>query len=179
MKNYFELGTFGGMRVTCKYFVLNVSLVLVVVISVAAILLFGVAPAWALVGSIAFVLHHHFLEIWHQYGHYRAGKALGYPLRYVSMVHVLAASIYPKDEPELPREIHIQRALGGPRWSFLFSLGMGLAGVLLYVVGVTPLANVLLFVSVYNFGFFVVGAFVPLDFIGIETDGSTLLRYRR
>ena len=83
---------------------------------------------------------------------------------------VLAASRYPRDEPELPAEIHIRRALGGPSFSFLLAL---VAGVIAYLLrtngGLTWWLALFLFLD--NLLIFTIGALLPLGF----TDGSTLL----
>jgi len=83
---------------------------------------------------------------------------------------VLAASRYPKDEPELPAQIHIQRALGGPIASALFTVIWGILA--LNVAAAQGLAYwIILFLFLDNLLVFTFGAFLPLGF----TDGSTLL----
>lgn len=85
---------------------------------------------------------------------------------------IFGASIYPPDEPELPAEVHIQRALGGPISSAIMTMVVGLlaffsreaGGVIWYVFVFDWLDNLLVFT---------LGSFLPLGF----TDGSTLLRW--
>lgn len=131
-------------------------------LSIAAILLAG----------LLFTLLHWVSEFTHQLGHATVARRLGYPMERVRMWYVLAAGLYPKDEPPLPAEIHIRRALGGPVTSLILSV----VGVVL--VGLTrPSGNFLyylaLFFTLENFFIFFLGAFLPLGF----TDGSTLLEW--
>jgi hypothetical protein len=90
----------------------------------------------------------------------------------VTFVGPLGVSVYPKNEGILPAETHIQRALGGPVFSFLLTLGMGMAAILLRYVGGLPF-----FLAVFSFLdnllVFTIGALLPLDF----TDGGTLLTW--
>jgi hypothetical protein len=122
-----------------------------------------------LFGVVATFLHW-FGEFLHQMGHALVARRLGYPMQRICAWYVLAAGLYPKDEPPLPAEIHIQRALGGPAVSLLLSvLGVLLVGVL------RPSGGLLFYLAVFfaleNFFVFFIGALLPLGF----TDGSTLL----
>lgn len=83
---------------------------------------------------------------------------------------LLAASRYPSDEPELPAEIHIRRALGGPIASLVVSLLSGFAALALQPVG-GALLMVTMFWFLDNVFVFFLGSLLPLGF----TDGSTLL----
>jgi hypothetical protein len=115
----------------------------------------------------------HFLgEFWHQLGHAWAARRSGWPMSGVMFFWVLAASLYPRDEPELPARVHIQRALGGLTSSLFMTIGMGLVvwGIRPYN---TPADYLALFFFLDNLLVFTLGAFLPLGF----TDGSTLLRY--
>ncbi|HLA41952.1 MAG TPA: hypothetical protein VJZ27_00865, partial [Aggregatilineales bacterium] len=78
--------------------------------------------------------------------------------------------------PELPAGIHIQRALGGPTYSFYFSLITAIIALALYMLD-TDLFWIPLYACLHNLAIFTVGAFVPLHWIGIETDGTTLLKW--
>jgi hypothetical protein len=72
--------------------------------------------------------------------------------------------------------VHIQRALGGPAGSLLYTLLWGAVLLLLRPLGQS---GVMWWVTAYlflsNLLIFTLGAFLPLGF----TDGSTLLRYWR
>lgn len=128
----------------------------------------GTAVLTALLATIL-----HFCgEFWHQLGHAWAARRTGWPMSGVMFVWVLAASLYPRDEPELAARIHIWRALGGPAASFLLAVVLGVAvwGIRPYT---TPIDYLLRFFFLDNLLVFTLGAFLPLGF----TDGSTLLRY--
>jgi hypothetical protein len=130
----------------------------------------GVATA-VLTAFFAAILH--FLgEFWHQLGHAWAAHRTGWPMSGVMFIWVLAASLYPRDEPELPARTHIRRALGGPAASLLLAIvmGMGVWGIRPFT---TPIDYLLLYIFLDNLLFFTLGAMLPLGF----TDGSTLLRY--
>jgi hypothetical protein len=123
-------------------------------------------------GSLLAVGLHWLGELWHQKGHALAARRVGYPMDGVRLWTLLGASLYPRDEPTLPADIHIQRALGGPIASFVLIL---IALLLLLVVRPTGGVPLLLaqFFLLENIFVFFLGAFLPLGF----TDGSTLLRY--
>lgn len=89
---------------------------------------------------------------------------------------VLGTSLYPPDEPELPNEVHVARALGGPLASAWLTGAGALATLLTWPVGgVARMISVLF--ALENLLVFTLGAFLPLPFM--ETDGTTLLRHRR
>jgi Zn-dependent protease len=127
--------------------------------------------AWSafLVGLVATLLHWD-SAIWHQLGHTWAARQTGYPMKGITLVGLLSASRYPHDEPELPAEIHIRRALGGPTASLMVSLVSGLAALALRPVG-GAIWMVTVFWFLDNFLVFAIGSLLPLGF----TDGSTLL----
>lgn len=146
------------------------SLLFWAVLAVLATLLLGLSPAVAIVTGLAAVLLHWFSEMWHQYGHARAARRTGYPMTGIRLWLLLGTSLYPEDEPELPAEIHIRRALGGPTASFVLSLISVVIALALRPVGGAPF-YLALFWLVENVFVFTIGAFIPLGF----NDGSTLL----
>ena len=60
-----------------------------------------------------------------QLGHARAAEQVGYPMEGVHLWGVLGTSVYPTDEPELPAEVHVERALGGPKASAVLAVAAG------------------------------------------------------
>jgi len=132
--------------------------------SLSQAVLFGFLGSWL----------YWFTYIVHQLGHAYAARRAGYPMVGIQLGKYLffGSSIYPRDEPPLPAEIHIRRALGGPAGSFLFAL---LAGIIALIL--RPYGKVLwwlaLFASLTSFVVFTLGSFMPLGF----TDGSTLLEW--
>lgn len=149
----------------------------------------GFVAIWLVLGAIAFyVLRltflesllggflcaalHYLSELVHHFGHAGAARNTGYPMRGVRFTHVLALSLYPKDEPPLSGKIHIRRALGGPAVSFVVTI---IAFLILLVAqnGGGLFYWVALWFFLDNLLVFFLGAFLPLGF----TDGSTLLQW--
>ncbi len=128
--------------------------------SLAAVLVFG----------LLLTLLHWLGEFLHQMGHALVARRVGYPMQRIRTWYVLAAGLYPKDEPPLPAEIHIRRALGGPAMSLFLSFISGVGAGMLWSSG-GYFYYLVLFFALENFFVFFIGAFLPLGF----TDGSTLL----
>jgi hypothetical protein len=171
MKSY-KTEKIGGLFLIITPSAVIASAVLWLVLSLAAVYLFDVAPIAAVFGGLLAVGLHWLGELWHQKGHAVAARRTGYPMDGVRLWTLLGASLYPRDEPEVTADIHIQRALGGPIASFILIL---IAVILLLVVrtaGGVPLLLAQFFLLENIFVFFL-GAFLPLGF----TDGSTLLQY--
>ena len=126
------------------------------------------------VGGITLALLHWVSEVVHNLGHSAAARNTGYPMlaTRLGFLLVLGVSIYPADEPELPAEVHIRRALGGPTGSALLTIVIGLAALLLVNTSVGWIALVWF---LDNLLIFTVGAFVPVGF----NDGSTLIHWMR
>ena len=99
-------------------------------------------------------------------------QSTGYPMRGVRFVHVLAYSVYPRDEPELSGKIHIRRALGGPA----ISLAVTVLALVILLVAQT-VGGFLFWIALWffldNLLVFFLGAFLPLGF----TDGSSILKW--
>ena len=150
------------------------SVLVTIIVAVTAFFLFlnkvlKWRPWTAVTGGILATALHYLSELWHQLGHARAAEQTGFPMKGVTLVGPLGVSVYPKNEGLLSADVHIQRALGGPIFSLLLSLGAGLIAFLMQYLGGLPL-----FLAVFSFldnlFFFTIGAFMPLGF----TDGSTL-----
>jgi len=129
-------------------------------------------PAAKILAGLLATFLHWFSELLHQLGHAWVARQVGYPMQRIRMWYGLAAGLYPKDEPPLPAEIHIRRALGGPTVSlFLSVVGAVLVGLLSSTGGLVY--YLVLFFALENFFVFFIGALLPLGF----TDGSTLLTW--
>lgn len=113
-------------------------------------------------------------EFLHQYGHFMAGRRVGYPMTGMQMWWFFSASMYSKDEPILPASVHIRRALGGPAVSMAIGVVFGILALLLKDSMSLPTWGFLALFAFLNLFYFGFGAFLPLGF----TDGSTLLYYR-
>jgi hypothetical protein len=146
---------------------------LLVVFTIIASVVLGFPLAIAVGMALAAVVLHVFSDIWHQAGHALAARTTGYPMIGIRLWWVLAASVYPSDEPDLPPGIHIRRALGGPIASAILSLIAGLvllamraAGPATWVVGWWFAENLLLFTA---------QVLIPFGF----NDGATIWHWMR
>lgn len=133
---------------------------------------------WTVVGgSVAATAIHYLSELWHQFGHARAAQASGFPMQGVTFVGPLGRSDYPRAEGLLPAETHIQRALGGPLFSFLLALAAGALTAGWTALPFRPAGGLPLFLAFFTFLdnllVYTLGALLPLGF----TDGSTLLNW--
>jgi hypothetical protein len=116
------------------------------------------------------MLLHFFAEWWHQFGHAQAAEQTGYPMEGMEFTGPLAQSQYPANEGVLSADVHMQRALGGPIFSFMLA-----AVSILIALALRPFGNSALLLPLFSFAdnlfVFTIGALLPLGF----TDGSTLL----
>jgi hypothetical protein len=150
------------------------AILLWIVLSGIGVWLLSFPPATAIIGGLIGVFLHWLGEILHQLGHARAARRAGNPMTGIRLWWLLSASVYPPDEPPLPAEVHISRALGGPLASLVVSVVAGVVLLALSVAGVGGLAWWLaLFFFLDNLLVFTLGALLPLGF----NDGSTLLRW--
>lgn len=172
MKKIFRLGTFFNLKIMARPTAVIGFLLLWLILSLIGWQGLDWGVGTAVFAALLATILHFFGELWHQLGHAWAARRTGYPMSGVMYVWVLAASLYPRDEPELPARIHIRRALGGPAASFFMSLAGGTLAILTqqFSVVVWYLA---IFLCLNNLLVFTLGALLPLGF----TDGSTLLHY--
>ncbi len=172
MNKTFRLGSWGGYNFLAKPSALLGFILVWLVFSLVGRKFFKLKPEQAVVGGLLATAVHWFSELWHNVGHAQAAKMTGYPMSGVCFTGPLAASLYPPDEPTLPPEVHVRRALGGPIASAFLALVTGITALVAQTVGGVPLmVATLAFLD--NLLVFTLGAFLPLGF----TDGSTLLRY--
>lgn len=175
MSERFSAGKIGRLHLTAEPSAAAGALLLWVVFSLFGLKAFRLKSGAALTGGLLATILHFVAELWHQYGHARAAERTGYPMNGVHLWGVLGTSIYPADEPELSPEVHVERALGGPRASAALTIAAGAVAAI-----VRPFNHIAFMVAsifaLENMGVFTVGAFLPLSFI--ETDGTTLQRYR-
>jgi len=168
-----KLGQVAGLRLSAKPSAIVGFFLLWIILSVVAIALFKIPTGEAIVGGLIAAVLHYVGEIVHNLGHARAARQTGYPMMGVLLVGVLGVSLYPSDEPELPADVHIRRALGGPTASLLLTIIAAVIALLLRPGGGTPWL-VAAFFSLENLLLFTLGAFIPMGF----TDGGTLLKWR-
>ena len=172
MNKKLHLGSLADLKMLARISAVLGSLLLWLILSLVGWLWLNLAVGTAVLTALFATFLHFFGEFWHQLGHAWAAKRAGYPMNGVMFVWVLAASLYPRDEPELPAHIHIRRALGGPAASVLMTVLSGIAVWLIRPFS-APIDYLALFFFGDNLLVFTLGAFLPLGF----TDGSTLLHY--
>lgn len=171
-----SLGNMGGLELTADRSVLGGALALFVVLTLAALKLFRLAPGKAVAGGLIATGLHYSSELWHQAGHARAARKAGYPMEGVDLHTVLGTSRYPADEPPVSSQVHMQRALGGPRASAMLAATAALLALLVRP-GRTLRGFLTLFLAADNLAVFTIGAMTPLPVI--ETDGDTIVRELR
>lgn len=130
----------------------------------------GEAVIGSLIGlALLLILNHA-----HQMGHATAAKQTGYPMVAWRSFFIICTSIYPDDEPELPAEVHIRRALGGQYFSLpLFIVGILAAFVILPDHGVAGVLAVYFLIVSFAFS---LGALVPAPYY-LEFDGNTIMEW--
>jgi hypothetical protein len=168
-----DLGTIRGLRLTAANSALLGSLILWVVLGALVVIFLRLAVIEGVALGLVGVVLHWIAELLHQLGHAQAARKVGHPMVGVRFWWLLSSSIYPVDEPALPAEVHIRRALGGPIRSFILSIVFGV--VLLLLPQGTYQWWATAFFAADNFFVFTLGSLLPLGF----TDGSTLLRWLR
>jgi hypothetical protein len=131
-------------------------------------------PFWIALGlGLAATIFHWLSELIHNLGHAWAAQRTGYPMTGIRFWGLLATSVYPADEGQLPDRVHLQRALGGPAASALLTLLAG--GVTLALPTQSLPWWLALFVCLENLFVFTLQIFLPLGF----NDGATLWRWLR
>ena len=142
--------------------------------------------SWALLAGLLSALVFFISEWLHQFGHWLAARAVGYPMLGIHYFNIFSTGQYP-DEPPLPPGTHMRRALGG----FWINIIIGLLLLPLALDlwprgGEMPAAIVRLLAWLAGFGAFTnlvvlgLGALVPLNIPGGGfNDGATLLHYWR
>ncbi len=172
MPDKIPLGRIGELEISAKASAFAGFVLIWVVLGALGYFWIGLTLAESFVGAFICAVLHFVSELLHHLGHAGAARRTGYPMRGVRFVWVLAASLYPRDEPALSGKIHIRRALGGPAMSLVVSIVAFL--ILLVAQSVGGLFYwIALWFFLDNFLVFFLGAFLPLGF----TDGSTILKW--
>jgi hypothetical protein len=176
MNEQYKLGKIGKLDLTADRTAAAGFLLLWAIFSVLGLKIFRLKPGAALTGGLLGAALHFLSELWHQSGHARAAEQTGYPMESVRLWGVLGASVYPTDEPDLPGEIHVRRALGGPKASAWLAVAGGALALITRPMG--GIAHMIASIfALENAVIFTVGAFIPMPFM--ETDGETIRRYWR
>lgn len=170
----FRLGRMAGLELSARPSVISWSVAVWVVLAALVAALLKMPVGTALVMGLAGLILHWFSELAHQFGHAVAARRAGYPMTGIRFWGVLSTALYPEDEPALPAEIHIRRALGGP----IASLGLTFIAWALMVAARSnggPVWWLTIFFFAENLLVFTLQAFIPLGF----NDGSTLWHWLR
>lgn len=174
--NHVTLGKIDGIPITAERSVLAAALALWVGFAVLGRRVWRLKAGAAVAGGLLATLLHFASEIWHQMGHARAARRTGYPMSGVHLWAALGTSVYPPDEPIVPDEVHVARALGGPRASLVLTLVGSILALLAWPLR-SMVSMVLAILALDNLLVFTLGALLPLKII--ETDGDALIRHRR
>lgn len=169
----YKIGRLGQTWITVSPLFAWSSLALGAAAVVAGIWLLSLSVADSLLFALLALLLHWLSDFAHQLGHAWAAQSTGYPMREMRFHLGLVRSYYPRDEPPLPAETHIRRALGGPPVSFLLGI-MGLIFLLLLRPFGGFWYGLAVFFCLENLLVFFIGAFIPIPNL---TDGWTLLMW--
>ncbi|MFN8376979.1 MAG: hypothetical protein U0694_29400 [Anaerolineae bacterium] len=176
MARKFQLFNVYGLRVSASMGGVLAFLAIWLLTAVIAAALIQLPLLDSIIGGFLAALLHYVSDMLHQLGHAVAARRTGHPMSGVYFWGIFGASLYPKDEGELPGRVHIQRALGGPLASFA---GTIVAGLLLALVSAGGLLWwLLLFTFVDNLLVFALGALFPIRLGDFVTDGATILYWR-
>ena len=166
---------FLGMRVEVKRGIIIPAVVIALALGLIAYRLINLSLVESIIGAIVGVLLYYLSSIVHHYGHHIAAKRTGHPMSHVNMWGIIGTSAYPDDEGELPPQVHVRRAIGGPIMSIIVSIVSFLVVMALNSIAGSLVWWLLVWWTISNFFIYTLGALTPLGF----TDASTLLHYGR
>lgn len=165
-----KLGRVAGLPVSATVSAVVVWIVLWIVLAFVDADIVGRSLIAAILGGLVGVVLHALSLLGHDLGHAFAAQRVGYPMERIRYWGPLSSTLYPEDEPSLPADIHIRRALGGPIGSLILSVV-----AVIIAEAVRPLGATATWLGVFlvfdNFVVLTLGALTPLGF----NDGSTLL----
>ena len=173
MKEY-RIGRLAGLVLTAMSSVVSSSIALWAVLAALAALILQMPAGTAVLMGLAALILHWFSEFVHQLGHAVAARRTGHPMTGIRFWGLLSTALYPNDEPPLPADVHIRRALGGPIASLILSFFAWALMVATRIAG-GPLWWVAVFFLAENAIVFTLQAFIPLGF----NDGATLWYWLR
>ena len=126
------LGSIAGLPVTAQPSFFPVRLAFIAALAAAARFLFGLSGPKALLFALLGGVLDPFIVLIHQLGHAWAARRVGWPMTGISFWSFFSTCYYPPDEPELPPEVHLRRAIAGPAVSILNGVFGGLVGLRLF-----------------------------------------------
>jgi hypothetical protein len=127
----YSLGQIAGLRLSATR---SAAINLLVVWAILTGIGFGLLrlpPGQALLGGVLATALHYASELWHHCAHALAARHTGHPMIGIHFGSLLAASLYPRAEGQLPPQVHIRRALGGPIGSLALAVLAGLLALAL------------------------------------------------
>jgi Zn-dependent protease len=175
MRKY-SLPTIFGLKMSVSMGGIVTLLVLWLALTIIGVLL-QLSIIESIIGGLVAAILHYVSDIFHHLGHSIAARRTGHPMSGIFFWGIFGASLYPKDEGELPGSVHIQRALGGPIMSFVVTF---ILGVILLLMGNSGgvVWWVMLFLFLDNLLVFALGALMPIRMGDFVTDGATILYWR-
>ena len=170
----FRLGRLSGLELSARPSVINWSIALWAVMAALVTLILRIPVGISVGIGLAALVLHWFSELVHQFGHAVAARRTGYPMTGIRFWGLLSTALYPDDEPALPAELHIQRALGGPIARLVLTF---IAWLLMTAARGDdgPMWWITVYFFAENLLVFTLQAFVPLGF----NDGATLWHWWR
>ena len=117
-----EIGSIAGLRISARPSFFTARFIFMVTLAILGRSVFKVSRPWALFGALVTVVLDAFVILVHQLGHAWMAKRTGWPMAGIRFWSIFSTCTYPPDEPELPPEVHLRRAVGGPVASFLLGL---------------------------------------------------------
>lgn len=176
MNKSFPLLTLFNVRITVTPLCVINYLILIPPLAWLGLTLRNLTLVEGLIAGVLIIVLMFATENIHQLGHAWAAKSVGYPMIGIRHFSWFSGSIYPKDEPPLPPQTHIKRALGG-FWINLL-IGLALAPLAFYLWTLNGVAAyTMAAASVWNFFVLGLGALLPIDINGFTVDGGTILKY--
>lgn len=176
MKQETPLFKFLDMPVSVHRSAVIGSLIMVIVLTGAAMTLAELSVREAIIAAIIALLLHWFAVLVHNYGHFVVAKRIGHPSTGLLLRLVFARVNYPDDEGELSPQIHLKRALGGPLFSLILA-ALVIPLALLWLILMGGIEQFLGYWILFDYGWvFTFGAFLPpMRFEWFTNDGGTIL----
>ncbi len=162
-KKSFKIGHISGLEIRTRPSTLLAAILLWAVLSLIGIKVFKWKPENSAAGGLFAVLIHFLSEAWHQIGHARMAEQTGHPMEGMEFWGPIATSLYPQNEGMLSADVHIQRALGGPIFSFALAALSGVIALAMRPLG-GPALMLTYFTFLDNLLVFTVGALNPTKF---------------
>lgn len=179
MNQRISLGRWLGLQLTISPLALLCYAAVILLSALGSLVLVGLDLGTALWSAVVVALAMFIFEWLHQWGHALAAKRTGYPMVGIHFFSLFSFSIYPADEPALPPQTHIRRALGGFWINLLIGLLLGAAAINLWANG-SVLGWITAVNAVWNFFILGLGALVPINLPGVLiNDGASLLHHWR